>query len=210
MTVPLGLPGLSIQPGDHICAFHRGASARQDILTGYLRVGLSSGDKCICVLDRTDPEVLAAALGDAPAGTSQPDDGALEIYRSQEAYLAGGAFSVEAMLAFWEEKVGPAIAGGYRLARAAGEMTWSLRQLPGVTDLVSYEAELNRFMPRYPQVILCLWDLEVTSGEVLVDMLKTHPRVLIGGIVWDNPYYIEPAEFLAARGLAPRTAGTGR
>src|SRR5690349_7865070 len=122
MTVPLGLPGLSIQPGDHICAFHRGASARQDILTGYLRVGLSSGDKCICVLDRTDPEVLAAALGDAPAGTSQPHDGALEIYRSQEAYLAGGAFSVEAMLAFWEEKVGPAIAGGYRLARAAGEM----------------------------------------------------------------------------------------
>jgi hypothetical protein len=48
MTVPLGLPGLSIQPGDHICAFHRGASARQDILTDYLRVGLSSGDNSFC------------------------------------------------------------------------------------------------------------------------------------------------------------------
>src|SRR5689334_22958733 len=210
MTVPLGLPGLSIHLGDHVCAFHRGSRARQDILTSFVRAGLSAGDKCICVLDGTDPEVLVAALGDAVAGASQRDDPPLEIYRSQEAYLAGGAFSVEAMLAFWDEKVGPAIAAGYRLARAAGEMTWSVRQMPGVTDLVVYEAELNRFMPRYPQVILCLWDLEVTSGEVLVDMLKTHPRVLIGGIVWDNPYYIEPAEFLAARGLAPRTAGTGR
>jgi hypothetical protein len=199
MTVPLGLPGLSIQRGDHICAFHRGPSARQDILTSYLRVGLSSGDKCICVLDSTDTEVLRAALRDALAGASQPDDRPLEIYRSQEAYLAGGAFSIAAMLAFWEEKIGPAIAGGYRLARAAGEMTWSVRQMPGVTDLVIYEAELNRFMPRYPQVILCLYDLEVTSGELLVDMLKTHPRVLIRGIVWDNPYYVEPAEFLAAR-----------
>jgi hypothetical protein len=199
LTVPLGLPGLSIQPGDHICAFHRGPSARQGILTSYLRVGLSSGDKCICVVDGTDPEVLRAALGDAIAGGDQSDDGPLDIYRSQEAYLAGGAFSIAAMLAFWEEKIGPAIAGGYRLARAAGEMTWSVRQMPGVTDLVFYEAELNRFMPRYPQVILCLYDLEVTSGEVLVDMLKTHPRVLVGGIVWDNPYYVEPAEFLAAR-----------
>jgi hypothetical protein len=53
--------------------------------------------------------------------------------------------------------------------------------------------------PGSPQVILCLYDLEVTRGEVLVDMLKTHPRILIRGIVWDNPYYVEPAEFLAAR-----------
>ena len=28
---------------------------------------------------------------------------------------------------------------------------------------------------------------------------KTHPKVLIGGMLLDNPYYLEPDEFLATR-----------
>ena len=41
---------------------------------------------------------------------------------------------------------------------------------------MEYESKLNRFLPRYPQVILCLYELDRFSGEVLVDVLKTHPR----------------------------------
>jgi hypothetical protein len=78
-------------------------------------------------------------------------------------------------------------------------MTWALRQVPGVEELVSYESELNRFLPRYPQVILCLYDLERFSGEIIIDLLKTHPRVLLGSMVLDNPNYLEPDEFLAVR-----------
>ena len=48
-------------------------------------------------------------------------------------------------------------------------------------------------------MILCLYDLDRFDGDVLVDILKTHPKVLVGGMVLDNPYYLEPAEFLAAR-----------
>jgi hypothetical protein len=81
-------------------------------------------------------------------------------------------------------------------------MTWALRQAPGVEELVGYESELNRFLPRYPQVILCLYDLERFSGDIIIDVLKTHPRVLLGGMVLDNPYYLEPDEFLAVRSRA--------
>jgi len=92
-----------------------------------------------------------------------------------------------------------ALAGEFGFARAVGEMTWALRQPPGVDELVTYESRLNRFLPRYPQVILCLYELDRFSGEVLVDVLKTHPKVLLGGIVLDNRYYLEPDEFLATR-----------
>ena len=70
-------------------------------------------------------------------------------------------------------------------------MTWALRQMPGVEELFAYESKLNDFLPCYPQVILCMYDLDRFSGEVLVDILKTHPTVLIGGMVLDNPYYLE-------------------
>jgi hypothetical protein len=32
-----------------------------------------------------------------------------------------------------------------------------------------------------------------------MDILKTHPKVLMGGTVLENLYYLEPDEFLAGR-----------
>ena len=198
-SVALGVPGVQIAPGDHICAFYPSLADRDEILVPYLREGLKAGDKCVCVVDASDPEaVLAALSSDIDVG---PYLGRhqLEVQRSDETYLRGGAFSTDAMLEFWNQSVGGAVAGGFSFARAVGEMTWALKQMPGVEELVGYESQLNRFLPRYPQVILCLYELDQFSGEVLVDVLKTHPKVLLGGMVLDNPYYLEPDEFLATR-----------
>jgi hypothetical protein len=198
-SVALGVPGVQIAPGDHICAFYPSLADRDEILVPYLREGLKAGDKCVCVVDASDPEaVLAALSSDIDVG---PYLGRhqLEVQRSDETYLRGGAFSTDAMLEFWNQSVGGAVAGGFSFARAVGEMTWALKQMPGVEELVGYESRLNRFLPRYPQVILCLYELDQFSGEVLVDVLKTHPKVLLGGMVLDNPYYLEPDEFLATR-----------
>jgi hypothetical protein len=45
-------------------------------------------------------------------------------------------------------------------------------------------------------VVLCLYDLDRFSGEVVVNVVKTHPQVLVQGILVENPYYIGPDEFL--------------
>jgi MEDS: MEthanogen/methylotroph, DcmR Sensory domain len=197
-TVEFGYPGLTLNVGDHVCAFYRGTRERDEILQSYLGAGLVSGDMCVCVLDDAD---AVAPLNDALTASLEPTSPAakLELRVSHETYLLGGRFSTSAMLAFWDTVVGEAIANGYLFSRAVGEMTWALRQLPGVEELVGYEAELNYFLPRYPQVILCLYDLERFDGEILVDILKTHPMVMVAGMVLDNPYYLEPDEFLAAR-----------
>jgi len=75
-----------------------------------------------------------------------------------------------------------------------------LSELPDLNDFLIYESELNRFLPRYPQVIMCLYDLDRFGGQILVDILKTHPKVLMGSTVLENLYYLEPDEFLASRG----------
>lgn len=77
-------------------------------------------------------------------------------------------------------------------------MTWALQDLPGVEQLLAYEARLNEFLPRYPQVILCLYDLEqFSNGQILLDLLRTHPKVLLSGQLLDNPWYTRPDEYLA-------------
>jgi hypothetical protein len=183
--------------GDHICAFYRGEEERDQIFLPYLREGLRAGDACICVLDSSDPDQVRVALGK----DAQLESRRMQLLSSEESYLAGGGFSPDTMMSFWVETAQATFDEGYEFMRAVGEMTWALRDMPGVDSLVAYEAELNRFLPKFPQTILCLYDLErFTNGELLIDILRTHPKVLMSRMVVDNPWYIEPDEFLA-RGM---------
>ena len=191
-SIALGFDGLSIPPGTHICALFRGIPERDQIMMPFLMEGLRAGDKCTCIID-DGVDGVRLALG--------PDAGRIDIRSSKETYLRQGTFSTEAMLDFWDDSVGAALEKeGYPFVRSAGETTWTLKELPGLNDFLTYEAELNRFLPRYPQVIMCLYDLDRFHGQVLVDVLKTHPMVLIGGTVLENLHYVEPDEFLASRG----------
>lgn len=197
-SMTMGLPGVTLTPGDHICAFYRGPRQRDELLMPYLREGLRAGDKCICVTDDPAAGVAVHAMADEfPLVGDQ-----LLPLPSDAAYLLDGYFSGERMIGFWETAVDAAVQReGFGAVRAVGEMTWALRDLPGVENLVAYEARLNEFLPRYPQVVLlCLYDLEqFADGRVLLEILRTHPLVLLSGQLLDNPWYVEPDEYLASR-----------
>jgi hypothetical protein len=198
-SIGLGLNGLSIPASTHICAFFRGIPERDQIMLPFLQEGLRAADKCNCIID-DGVDAVRTALGTdtgapADAGTHQ-----LEIRSSKETYLRRGMFSTQEMLDFWDDSVGAALnEEGFEFVRSAGETTWTLKELPGLDEFLTYEAELNRFLPHYPQVIMCLYDLDHFGGAMLVDILKTHPKVLMGGTVLENLYYMEPDEFLASR-----------
>jgi hypothetical protein len=197
-TVALGINGVSIPSGTHICALFRGIRERDEIMIPFLTEGLRAGDKCTCIIDDGLDAVRATFGGELGASAAAHQ---LDIQPSKEAYLRRGTFSTQDMLDFWDESVGAALnEQGFPFARSTGETTWTLRELPDLHDFLTYEAELNRFLPRYPQVILCLYDLDMFGGQILVDVLKTHPKVLMGSTVLDNLYYLEPDEFLASRG----------
>ncbi len=195
-TVPSGIAEIDLPPGSHVCAFYRGDSGRDGLLTSYLGAGLSAGDKCICIVDSAGTakrlEALSTSRGPDPFG------GQLDIHLPESTYLAGGEFTTSDMVTFWTENMVKAAAEGYAFCRLVGEMTWALRDAPGVEHLVGYESELNRVTSSYPVVVLCLYDLNRFSGEVVVGIVKTHPQVLVQGIIVENPYYLGPDEFLGS------------
>jgi hypothetical protein len=165
------------------------------LLNGYLGAGLTAGDKCICVVDSAN---TAARLESLPGACGEPGPytGQLDIHLPESTYLAGGEVTTSDMLTFWTEGMVKAEVEGYSFCRLVGEMTWALRDAPGVEHLVGYESELNRVTASYPVVVLCLYDLDRFSGEVVVNIVKTHPQVLIQGILVENPYYVRPDEYL--------------
>jgi hypothetical protein len=77
--------------------------------------------------------------------------------------------------------------------------SWSLRDVvPDTNELLVLESEMNRFLPLFPQVIVCLYDLERFGGGIVVDLLKTHSLLLVGGTIVENPYCMTPDEVRAA------------
>jgi signal transduction histidine kinase/CheY-like chemotaxis protein len=181
-----------------VCAFHRSGKGA-DVLLPYVRAGVAAGDRCICLVEASESEALQSLSRNRGAAFSPT-----EIWSPSESYLRDGDFRLARMMSFWEERVGSAFDHGeFEFVRSVGNMSWALDTKTEARELIAYETELNRFLPRYPQVMLCLYDLDQFNGEVLIGILETHPLVLLAGMVMENPYYIEPDHILTVRGESP-------
>jgi hypothetical protein len=199
-SVALGVLGISVPAGSHLCVFFRGTSGLEDIVLPFLAEGIRANDRCLCILESRVPSDVLSGLAlqvdvGPPIATGQ-----LELATPPQAYLRSGRFSTEDMLGYWaDEAAATRSSGNFSLTRATGEMPSVLNQPAGRAEFFRYEARLNEVIATYPQVILCLYDLERFGAEVLMDALRTHPMVVVDGMVHDNPYYVEPGKFLVGR-----------
>jgi hypothetical protein len=194
-------PGLQLSNGDHVCVFCRGGE-RDELLLPFLADGLSAGDRCLAVVDTSEPEEVLDALG--PGGADAHPADQLTVLASRDVYLTDRGFDMEGMLDFYGAELRGVAEGrsGYDCIRTAGEMSWALRDIPGVGDLLAYEARVNQVLAANPEaaaISLCLYDVERFDAELIVGVLRTHPKVVMGGTVIDNPFYIQPEEFLLQR-----------
>jgi hypothetical protein len=69
---------------------------------------------------------------------------------------------------------------------------------------------MRHFLALYPQVILCLYDVDRFGGEIISNIIKLHPRVLVSGMIVDNPFYLTPDEMLASPYPGASVSSSGR
>jgi hypothetical protein len=77
-----------------------------------------------------------------------------------------------------------------------GHAEWASGDWPGVDDFLEYECWLNHIIPQYKDAVICLYNLSKCGGNLIIDVMRTHPMILIGGIVQENPFFVPPDEFL--------------
>jgi hypothetical protein len=47
-----------------------------------------------------------------------------------------------------------------------------------------------------PEVSAPAGDFARWGGQALVEVIRTHPQIIIGGILHENPFFVPPDEFL--------------
>jgi DNA-binding CsgD family transcriptional regulator len=198
----LGIPGVgSVSPGTHFCALYSGPAERDRLLFPFLEEGLRHGDKCLCLIDDVEPALVRDVAVGQPGPEYSRRSAQLDVERASDSYLRSGEFNVEDMMSFLSESVDAAIADDFDLLRAAGEMSWVLPGPPGWEDLFHYESALNNAVEEMPAIFMCLYDLQKFGAEMLVEVLRTHPTVLLDRTVIDNPHYMPPTEYPPAESV---------
>jgi len=181
----------------HICAFFNGLDEQHRVLRSFIREGFDRGDKAFHLVDPELWEDHLRRLAEAGVEVGKTmGTGQLELRRWQDAQLRGGRFDQDAMLALIEEVLQSGAAAGYPLTRFVAHMEWALLDKPGVDDLLEYETRANYVLPKYDDPVICTYDLSKFGSSVAMDIMRTHPVVIIGGVLQENPFFVPPDQFL--------------
>jgi hypothetical protein len=203
-------PGAAARRFGHVCAFFHNREEEYRVLLPLAKEGFERGEKVFHIVD---PEHLSERMrrleevGISPAAAQRP--GQVEVRAWAEWPLRGGRLDQEAMLAVLSEVLTGGKADGFGLTRFWSNMEWALENGLGMQTLVEFEARVSRLLAKNDDLVVCAYDLTKFGAGVMMDVLRTHPLVIIGGFLHENPFFVPPDEFLlelrARDGSTPRS-----
>jgi hypothetical protein len=181
----------------HVCAFFNSSDEEHRVLGSFITDGFEQGDKAFHLVDPERREEHLTRLAEAGINVQEAmGSGQLEVRPWQDGPLRGGRFDQDAWLTSFEQVLQSGPAAGYARTRFLSHMEWALVLLPGVEDLIEFETRVNDVVPKYDDTVICAYDLAKFGANVVMDALRTHPVVIIGGLLQENPFFVPPDQFL--------------
>src|SRR5207253_5366388 len=181
----------------HICAFFNSTDEEHRVLGSFIKDGFDRGDKAYHLVDPEQREEHLKRLADAGINVQEAmGTGQLEVRPWRDGPLRRGRFDQDTWLVSFEQVLQSGPAAGYAQTRFLAHMEWALVDLPGIEDLIEFETRVNYVVPKYEDMVICAYDLAKFGASVVMDALRTHPVVIVGGLLQENPFFVPPDQYL--------------
>ena len=194
---PIPFAGSHLADTRHVCAFFNSEEEEYRVLLPFIKDGFTCGHKAVHVVnpDRRGDHLqrLSAAGIDSPAAER---NGQLEVHINTDTYLQDGRFDKERMLTAFEKIASGNAPGGYPLSRIVCRMDWAAEGPSHINDLIEFESRVNHIWEHHDDAVICTYHLGKFGGDTVIDIMRTHPMIIIGGILQRNPFFTPPGEFL--------------
>ena len=182
----------------HACAFFSTDEQGYKVLLPFIKQGIDLGERAFHIVDPRKRARHLSALAEHGIDLEEGErTQQIEVRQWEDAYLKDGHFDQERQLALIQEVLEDGRRKGFPITRLVAHMEWALEDRPGVSDIVAYESRLNEVLPRYDDTVVCTYDLSRFSAMTVMDILRTHPFVIIGETMQRNPFYVPPDQLLA-------------
>jgi hypothetical protein len=167
------------------------------VLQSFITDGFDRGDKAFHLVDPKRREDHLRRLAGAGIMVEEAmASGQLEVHPWEDGPLHGARFDQDTWLAGFEEALQSGPASGYTKTRFVAQMEWALVDLPGIGDMMEFETRVNYVVPKYDDPVICAYDLSKFGASTMMYALRTHPVVIVGGLLQENPFYVDPDELL--------------
>ena len=203
---PVKLAGSTLKHSHHVCAFFHSKEEEYRVLMPFIKEGFENGDRAFHIVPPGGRDGLVERLRQegVDPGAAQAK-GLFEVLDWNDTYLEDGRFDQFRMIDTLMAAIAPGVAPEGKISRNIANMEWALEDLPGTHDIVEYETRLNQMLPKDHDPVICVYDLSRFDASVVIDIMRTHPMVIVGGILQENPFFVPPAEML--REIEARKAG---
>jgi hypothetical protein len=194
---PISLVGSQLGEVRHVCAFFNSDDEEYRVLLPFIKDGFECGDKAVHVVnpDRR-PDHLQRLAGAGIDTAAAQQSGQLEVQINTEVYIRDGRFDQDRMLAAFEQMASGNAKGGFPLSRICCRMDWVDGERSYVDEVVEFESRVNEVWRRHDDAVICTYHLGQFGGDTVVDIMRTHPMIIIGGILYQNPFFVPPEAFL--------------
>lgn len=182
----------------HVCAFFNSRDEEYGVMSPFYKQAVDQDEQNLHIVNPVHADDHRRRLSDASIDTPHCEAcGQLQVLTWNDAYLnEQGAFDKDRMLATVDHLTGAGRHADFSRVRIMGDMDWVFAGVPGAADILEYEAEVNEVLSKNKQPAVCVYDIAKLSGSMMMDILRTHPLTLIGGVVQENPFFTPPAEML--------------
>jgi hypothetical protein len=196
-TQTINVTGRPLGEVRHICAFFHSKEEEYRALLDFIKEGVERREKAFHIVDANHCKSHRSRLEKEGIDVQAAENsGRLRIACWEDAYLKDGYFDQDRQINLIESVLKAGKQEGFALTRLVANMEWALEAKAGVEDIVEYEARLNYVLPNYDDPVICTYDLSRFNAGVAMDILRTHPLVIVGGVLQHNPLYVPPDEFL--------------
>jgi hypothetical protein len=193
----ISLAGSTLGETRHVCALFNDDDEEYRVLLPFIKHGFECGDKAIHVVNpdqRNDHEQRLAAAGIDTAAAEKR--GQLELRRNTDTYLRDGRFDQDRMLAVFEQLASGTAKHGFPRSRIVCRMDWAAQKREFVDNVIEFEARVNDVWRRHDDAVICTYHLKQFTGDAVIDILRTHPMVIVGGVLQRNPFFLPPEQFV--------------
>src|SRR5580692_4544017 len=186
-AAPISFAGSALAETRHVCAFFNSEEEEYRVLLPFIKGGFECGHKAVHVVN-------ARQRGEQ-----------LEVKTNTETYLREGQFDKNRMLDAFEQMASSNAAGQFPLSRIVCRMDWAANGKSYMNDLIEFESRVNHVWEDHEDAVICTYHLGKFGGDTVIDIMRTHPMIIVGGILQRNPFFVPPSEFL--REFSERRAG---
>jgi hypothetical protein len=201
MNCPIHLGGSMLDHRAHVCAFFNNPDEEYKVLLPFVNDGFELGQKNVHTINPRlrNEHCRRLALAGVDLETVL-QNGQFELRDWSDTHLLEGNFDRHKTLALFRQIMDDATQEGFPLTRFVTNMEWALETGLDSNTLLEYEATANHAwiqQDRPANPIICTYDLSRFTADIIVDVMRTHPMVIIGGLLRENPFFVPPEQFLA-------------